>query len=107
MLSPDERDEICGTVETLRGELDDLVVRGLRAAGPDDLRTLDGAREELARIGATHLAACTESLLDGIRGDAEDAPTRLQRAQTSLRVFERVLTLDHVGSLLQVAAAYA
>ncbi|HVK78871.1 MAG TPA: hypothetical protein VM734_36475 [Kofleriaceae bacterium] len=104
-LSPDERDQICATVETLRGELDDLVVRGLRAAGPDDLRTLDGMREELTRIGAAHLAERAGALVDAIRADHGDAAVLLMRAQTSLRVFERVLTLDHVAGLLEAAAS--
>jgi len=100
MLSAEQRDEICATLETVRGELDDLVVRGLRAAGPDDLRTLDAAREELGKIGATHIAGRAGSLVDAIRADARDAPSHYMRAQTSLRVFERVLTLDHVAGLL-------
>ncbi len=105
MLSPEERNEVCGMIETLRGELDDLALRGLKAAGPDDLRTLDSLREECARIGAAHLADRTSMLVDAIRGSDASAAISLMRAQTSLRVFERVMTLDTVADALEEAAA--
>src|SRR5262245_30676810 len=104
MLSGNARDEICATVETLRGELDDLTVRGLKTAGPEDLRTLDAARDELSKIGAAHLAERAGSLVDAIRADGREAPVLLMRAETSLRVFERVLTLEHVAGVLEAAA---
>lgn len=104
MLSPEERDEVCGMIETLRGELDDLALRGLKTAGPDDLRTLDSLRDECARIGAAHLAERTSTLVDAIRGSDVSAGASLMRAQTSLRVFERVMTLDTVADALDQAA---
>lgn len=99
MLTPEERDEICATVETLRGELDDLVVRGLKAAGPDDLRSLEAMRAEFSRIGARHLADGAGGLVDAIRAEDKKASILLLEAQSSLRVFERVLTLDYVANL--------
>ncbi len=105
MLSLEERDEVCGMIETLRGELDDLALRGLRTAGPDDLRTLDSIREECARIGAAHLAERTTALVDAIRGSDASAGASLMRAQTSLRVFERIMTLDTVADALEQAAS--
>jgi hypothetical protein len=104
MLSPEERDEVCGMIEMLRGELDDLALRGLRAAGPDDLRTLDSLKDECGRIGAAHLAERTTALVDAIRGSDAGAGAALMRAQTSLRVFERVMTLDTVADALELAA---
>src|SRR5262245_60564024 len=104
MLSAEERNEVCGMIETLRGELDDLALRGLRTAGPDDLRTLDSLRQECARIGAAHLAERTTALVDAIRGSDASAGVSLMRAQTSLRVFERVMTLDTVADALELAA---
>jgi hypothetical protein len=104
MLSAEEHDEVCGMIETLRGELDDLALRGLRTAGPDDLRTLDSLRQECARIGATHIAERTSALVDAIRGSDASAGISLMRAQTSLRVFERVMTLDTVADALELAA---
>src|SRR5579862_8686906 len=106
MLSTEERDEVCGMIETLRGELDDLALRGLKTAGPDDLRTLDSLRDECVRIGAAHLAERTSTLVDAIRGNDASAGASLMRAQTSLRVFERVMTLDTVAEVLDVAAAH-
>ncbi len=104
MLSAEERDEVCDVVETLRGELDDLAVRGLRAAGSDDLRTLESAQKEFTRIGAGHLAERTSDLVGAIKSDDVKAAGCLMRAQTSLRVFERVLTLGNVADALDAAA---
>jgi hypothetical protein len=100
MLQQSERAEICATIETLRGELERLAVRGLRTASAEDLRALSSAQEELARIGAEHVAGRLAELLSAVRDDARDGAARLLRTQTSLRVFERVLTLEDVGARL-------
>jgi hypothetical protein len=107
MLSLTERDEICGVVESLRGELDDLAVRGLKAVGASDLHALEAIRGELAGIGASHLSARAAELLDAVRAASDEAGLRLMQAQTSLRLFERVLTLEHVALQLEAAGAAA
>jgi hypothetical protein len=96
--------EIIQTVERLRGEFDDLAVRGLRPAGPEHLATLDALREEFRRIGAEHLAGLIEALVGAIRANDRGAARALLRAQASLRVFERVLTLESAAEVIAALA---
>jgi hypothetical protein len=93
--------EILQAVDRLAGVLADLVVRGLRSAGPAQLVPLEALREEFDRIGAAHLAGRIAGLLDAVRRDDRSAAAALLRAQTSLRLFERILTLEHAAELLQ------
>ena len=94
-----EEDEILATLDHARACLEELAVRGLRAAEPESIRRLRALRDELARIGADHLAARLGALLDAF-DDVSGAPPgpeaakRLLAAQTSLRLFERVLTVE-------------
>jgi hypothetical protein len=94
--------EVVQTVERLESELVDLGIRGLRAVGPQHLASLEALRDEFARIGADHLAGRIAALVQAIRADDRNAASLL-RAQASLRVFERVLTLQTVGQMLQHA----
>src|SRR5215831_11869355 len=95
-----ELDEIMQTIERLESALDDLAVRGLRSAGPQDLASLDALREEFERIGAGHLAGRIAAVTTAIRNDDRDAAAALLRARASLRVFERVLTLEVAEGVL-------
>lgn len=93
--------EIIQTVERLEGELADLAIRGLRAVGTEHLASLRGLREEFERIGATHLAGRIGDVIDAIENDDRRGAAALMKAQASLRVFERILTLDVVRGTLQ------
>ncbi len=92
--------EVLQTVDRLHTALADLVVRGLRSAGPAQLAPLEALREEFGRIGAEHLAGRLGELLAAVRNDDRGAAAALLRAQTSLRLFERLLTLEHAQELL-------
>lgn len=98
---PAESLEIADTLEAVRRELEGLVVRGLRAAGPADTARLCAMRDELRRAGASHLAERLTELLDRARADDPAAPAALMRTLSSLRVFERVLTLDTLATALE------
>ena len=87
-------DEIADTIERLRSELEALAVRGIRAAGPDSVALLRAAGEELERIGAEHMAGRIADVLRTLEQGDRHAAAALLRAQTSLRLFDRVLTLD-------------
>ena len=102
-----EIDEILQAVDRLHGALADLVLRGLRSAGPAQLAPLEALREEFDRVGAGHLAGRVGELLDAARRDDRSAAAALLRAQTSLRLFERVLTLERAADLLGRLAAPA
>jgi hypothetical protein len=96
-----ETAEIGQTLERLQGAFEDMTVRGLRSAGPEHLATLAAVREELERIGAGHLAGRLAAVLDAIRSHDRAAAAALLRAQASLRVFERILTLETAAELLR------
>ena len=86
--------EVVGVIERLQGEFADLTVRGLRAVGPNHLTSLESLRDELARINADHLSGRIGTLIEAIRNDDRGSSAALLRAQTSLRLFERLLTQE-------------
>jgi len=92
-IDSDELDEVLRVLHHSRTLLDELVVRGLRACGPAEQRRLDALCEELSRVGARHLAERLGALSQALRGDDPGAPFELLSAQTSLYLFDRILTL--------------
>lgn len=99
-------DEIVQTVERLDREFTELVMQGLRAVGPKHLASLAALRDEFSRIGAAHLAERIGTLVTAIKADDRGSAEALLRAQTSLRVFERLLTLQTQRATLQAAREY-
>ena len=97
----DDIAEIVQTIESLQSELDDLLVRGLRATEPATLARLRAREEEFERIGAGHMAQRLAKLSTAIDNDDPAAAKALLEAQTSLRLFERVLTVEVAGTTLQ------
>jgi hypothetical protein len=96
-----ETDEIVQAIERLQGEFEDLTVRGLRSAGAEHLKPLMALREEFERIGAGHLAGRIGAAIDALRNGDPQAAAALMRAQASLRVFERILTLEAAAQTLR------
>lgn len=90
-------------VERLRAVLENLVIRGLRACGPDDLVQLRSYTDYLDQAGAGHVAAVLASLHGQIEKDDRTSARTLLEAQTAVRLFERLLTLRVVAA--QYAAA--
>ena len=95
-----ETAEIVQTIEHVQSAFDDLTVRGLRSASAEQLATLSALREEFERIGAGHLAGRIAAVVEALRGGEAKAAAALMRAQASLRVFERVLTLQVAAQTL-------
>ncbi|MBS2003460.1 MAG: hypothetical protein U0103_22135 [Candidatus Obscuribacterales bacterium] len=91
-----EVQEVVQTIERLQHSFEDLAIRGLRSCGPDQLQVLSALHEELDRIGAAHLAGRLEDLIEKVRNDDRGSARALMRAQASLRVFERLVTLEAV-----------
>ena len=86
--------EIQQIVEHLQGVLENLITRGLRAAGLAERNALATLGDELTRVGAGHLAERVVDLREALEKDDADGPNRLFKAQASLRLFERILTLE-------------
>ena len=98
-----EIDEIVQTIEHLQREFEDLAIRGLRTCGPEHLAALNPIREQFDGIGASYLAERTRELIQAIENDDRRAAAALLRAQSVLRTFERVLTLEVTEHLLASA----
>lgn len=93
-------DEIANTIEHVRSELEALMIRGIRAAGPEHVALLMSAGEEFERIGADHMAGRIADVVMAIDQGDPGAAAALLRAQTSLRLFDRLLTLDVAEGVL-------
>ncbi|MFT5326472.1 MAG: hypothetical protein ACI8P0_004347 [Planctomycetaceae bacterium] len=94
--------EIVQTIEFLQREFEELAIRGLRTCGPEHLTALTHVCEEFSGIGAAHLAGRIRELIHAIESDDRKAAEALLRAQSTLRTFERVLTLEFVEQVLTV-----
>jgi hypothetical protein len=100
---PAECEELRVNLERLRALLDSLVVRGLRACGPDELAQLRSYTEHLERAGAGHVAASLADLQARVERDDRSSAATLLTAQTSVRLLERLLTLRVVRLQFEVA----
>lgn len=97
---------MCLTLEALEKEVEHLVVRGLSASGPSELKALAHASSSLRDAGATHVAGRIDDMLalhgaGALAGKDGGAARALLQLMTSLRVFERVLTLEAAVALLE------
>jgi hypothetical protein len=96
----DEIAELRDALDRLHSATDDLVVRGVRAAGAQDLARLDALRDEFRSAGAEHVAGRLSTLIDAIRADDRAAAPALLRAMTVVRLFDRMLTLEVAAAAL-------
>jgi hypothetical protein len=107
MQPTDELEELRVVLDRIRTLLETLVVRGLRACGPDELAQLASFSEHLAEIGAGHLSALLSDLRGQIERDERSVAKKLLETQTSVRLLERLLTLRVVKNHYAVALAVA
>lgn len=101
IIDPDELAQVVQALERSKQLLDQLVVRGVRTAGPEQLDELEALRDELGRVGAHHLAERMGALVSAMRNDDPDSGRALLRTQTSLHLFDRILTMEVVGQQLR------
>jgi len=100
-----ECDELRVNIERLRALLDNLVVRGLRACGGDELAQLRSYTEHLERVGAGHVATALSELYEQVEKADRASVATLLTAQTSVRLLERLLTLRVVRGRFDLAMA--
>lgn len=93
MEAPAELEELRVSLERIRALLDNLVVRGLRACGPDELVQIRSYAEHLEQSGAGHLASLLTNLHTQIERDERTSARTLLETQTNVRLVERLLTL--------------
>ena len=90
----DEIDELRDALDRLHAAMDDLVVRGVRAAGAADITKLTALRDEFRTAGAEHVAEKLTTLIDAVSAGDRAAAPALMRAVTAFRLFDRMLTLE-------------
>ncbi|MDY3558996.1 hypothetical protein R5W23_006186 [Gemmata sp. JC673] len=96
----DEIAELRDALDRLHAAMDDLVVRGVRAAGSADLARLTSLRDEFRTAGAEHLAEKLTTLVDAVQAGERSAARALMRAVTTFRLFDRMLTLEVARGVL-------
>src|ERR1043165_6777098 len=99
-----DQKEILQTIESLQTLFEELAVRGLRSIGTEQISTMSMLQEEMERIGATHLAGRIGTVLSCIKNDDRKSAPALMRAQASLRVFERLVTLESAQMQMRALA---
>ncbi len=99
----DEIAELRDALGRLHAAVDDLVVRGTRAAGPREIARLEGLRDEMRTAGAGHIAGRLEVVAAALRGDDRAAAPALLRLMAAIRLFDRMLTLEVASGLLASA----
>ncbi len=90
----DEIAELRDALDRLHATMDDLVVRGVRAAGPQEVARLVALRDEFRTAGAEHLAEKLTTLVEAVQAGERTAAAALMRAVTTFRLFDRMLTLE-------------
>ncbi|MDB4962851.1 MAG: hypothetical protein JWP01_2850 [Myxococcales bacterium] len=98
--------EVTAALFALQQALENLFVRGIRAAASEDVQLLSAHGEELGRAGALYLAGQVDALIRHVRAADAEAGRVLLRTQTALRVFERVLSLDVAVAALAPGQAH-
>lgn len=99
-----DQDEIVHTIELLQNAFEDLAVRGLRSVGSQQLQLLESLHEEMDRIGAAHMSERIKKIVDCIKADDPGSARSLMQAQASLRVFDRLITIEAAEYKLMVLA---
>ncbi len=98
-----EIDVLRDALDRLHAAMDDLVVRGVRAAGAQDIARLTALQGEFRTAGAEHLAERLATLVAAIQAGDRVAATALMRAVTTFRLFDRTLTLEVAQAALACA----
>ena len=96
----DEIAELRDALDRLHAAMDDLVVRGVRSAGPQEVARLAALRDEFRTAGAEHLAEKLSTLVDAVQSGDRSAAAALMRAVTTFRLFDRMLTLEVARAML-------
>lgn len=96
--------EVIDSIRQLQAELEDLAVGGLRQVGPEHVPLLDHFCDYMQGVGAQHIGERIQVLANAIRQNDKTAASALMRLQASLRLFERILTVNVVTNQLAAMA---
>ena len=102
----DSVQEVAFTIEQVQQLFRDLTVGGLLTADTEKINTLRTLYEEFSKIGAPHIAENLKALLGAIEANSRESAVLLMRAQASIRLFDRILTLEHAVQQVNHMIAY-
>ena len=103
--SDSDIEELRLSLERLRSLLENLLVRGLRACGNDEIEQLAMHIQDLERAGAAGAASALAELRARIEKVERGSARALILAQTNVRMLERLLTLRVVQGEYEAALA--
>lgn len=101
-MMDDTFQEVSFTVEQVQQLFRDLTVGGLLTAGADKINMLKTLAGEFSRIGASHISEHLQKLLKAIEANSRESAVLLMRAQASIRLFDRLLTLEYASMQLDI-----
>ena len=91
----------------LQKEIEAICIRGIRAISSEQLNWLRNTRDRVREMGAEFLSEKISSLLVSIDSDDRAASAKLLDLLTTVRVFERTLTLKVAAAKLETLLAEA
>jgi hypothetical protein len=96
----DEIAELRDALDRLHAATQDLVVRGVRAAGAKEIARLSALRDEFRTAGAGHIAESLGALVEAVKSGDRTAAAALMKTVTTVRLFDRMLTLEVATAML-------
>ena len=97
-MSTDQR--LLDLLLRLQRETELLCVRGVRALSTEQHNWFDNASDQLGEMGAEFLSQKITAFLQAVDADDRLASGRLLDLLTTIRIFERVLTLRNAETVL-------
>ncbi len=99
-------DALIALIQQLQVEVETLGVRGVNVASAEQINWFRHTRDRVAEMGAEHLAQKMSPLIESMEGQGTAGSARLLDLLTTIRVFDRVLTLQIAeANLAHMAAA--
>ena len=98
-------DALISLIQQLQVEVETLGVRGVNVASAEQINWFRHTRDRVAEMGAEHLAQKMSSLIESMEGHGKSGSARLLDLLTTIRVFDRVLTLQIAETSLAHVAA--
>lgn len=97
--------ELSRVLARLQQEVEAIGTRGLRAVSNEQLAWLRHTSESIGAMGAEFMSSRIRSFLEAQQAGRDDSARCFLELLTTLRVFERVLTLEVIQEQLQMATA--
>ena len=91
------------TLLRLKTEVEAIGVRGVRSIEGEQLNWLKHTCESLAGMGAEYLAGQLQRFIEAVESNPGSSAARFLELLTTIRVFQRTLTVESVHAAMQSA----